>query len=214
MKSGKTCPECNLDLTRHVTHHVEVDVCPSCKGVWMDRGEFDALVGRRFLGHEAEAEMASHTFVKTDSVLKCPVDHGPMVGTEFDQLELDHCPQCKGVWVSGVGRKVLAEHAAEHPFDESQVKLPRQSSLDRAVTCTGCALEVPERLTVHVQDKYYCERCFVEGNFPELEDALARLIRGGSKLRTNHERHELHGTSDHYPSAVRRALSGLRHAFD
>jgi len=214
MKSGRMCPQCESELTHQVSHHVEVDVCASCKGVWMDYGEFDALVGRRFLGHEAEADMALHTFVKTELVLKCPVDNGPMVGTEFDHLDLDYCPQCKGIWISGHDRKILAQHATEHPFDERQVKLPRQSGLERTVTCTGCLSEVPERLTVHVEDKFYCELCFVEGNFPELEEALARLIRGGSKLRSNQERHHLHGTSDHYPSAVRNALDGLKHLFD
>lgn len=39
------CPLC-LDTTLEVTHHggIEVDICPRCRGVWLDRGELERLV--------------------------------------------------------------------------------------------------------------------------------------------------------------------------
>lgn len=39
------CPMCeNETLTPVVRHQVELDFCPRCKGVWLDRGELDLLL--------------------------------------------------------------------------------------------------------------------------------------------------------------------------
>ena len=40
------CPHCNVTLT--VTHRqgVEIDHCPQCRGVWLDRGELDKIIER------------------------------------------------------------------------------------------------------------------------------------------------------------------------
>lgn len=42
------CPLC-VDVHLDVTHHggIEVDICPRCRGIWLDRGELDRLVGDR-----------------------------------------------------------------------------------------------------------------------------------------------------------------------
>lgn len=37
------CPKCGFDLKAVRTHHVEVDVCPNCGGMWLDPGELDVL---------------------------------------------------------------------------------------------------------------------------------------------------------------------------
>lgn len=39
------CPLCtNQILEPHYRAGIEVDVCPHCRGVWLDRGELDKLV--------------------------------------------------------------------------------------------------------------------------------------------------------------------------
>lgn len=41
------CPLCvDESLTPHHHGGIEIDVCPRCKGVWLDRGELDRLAGR------------------------------------------------------------------------------------------------------------------------------------------------------------------------
>jgi|SRR5213593_4363828 len=37
------CPKCGADLKEQMHGHVKVDVCPECKGVWLDAGEMDLL---------------------------------------------------------------------------------------------------------------------------------------------------------------------------
>ncbi len=40
------CPLCiNESLELMVRGEVEIDVCPRCRGVWLDRGEIDKLAG-------------------------------------------------------------------------------------------------------------------------------------------------------------------------
>ena len=38
------CPRCGEDLDARHRGGVEVDVCPRCGGVWLDRGELDKLL--------------------------------------------------------------------------------------------------------------------------------------------------------------------------
>ena len=39
-----TCPETTLVMTER--QGVEIDYCPVCRGVWLDRGELDKLIER------------------------------------------------------------------------------------------------------------------------------------------------------------------------
>ncbi len=40
------CPKCGQELVTEECDSVEVDVCPSCKGVWLDAGELGTIVER------------------------------------------------------------------------------------------------------------------------------------------------------------------------
>ena len=40
------CPVCQVDLTMSDRQGIEIDYCPKCRGVWLDRGELDKIVER------------------------------------------------------------------------------------------------------------------------------------------------------------------------
>jgi uncharacterized protein len=40
------CPVCDVDLLLAERQGVEIDYCPKCRGVWLDRGELDNLIER------------------------------------------------------------------------------------------------------------------------------------------------------------------------
>lgn len=41
------CPCCrDVDLVMSERSGVEIDYCPSCRGVWLDRGELDKIIER------------------------------------------------------------------------------------------------------------------------------------------------------------------------
>lgn len=40
------CPVCQVELSMMDRQGIEVDFCPKCRGVWLDRGELDKLIER------------------------------------------------------------------------------------------------------------------------------------------------------------------------
>ncbi len=40
------CPHCNVTLMMTERNGVEIDYCPQCRGVWLDRGELDKIIER------------------------------------------------------------------------------------------------------------------------------------------------------------------------
>ena len=41
-----TCPHCAVPLVMSERQGVEIDYCPQCRGVWLDRGELDKILER------------------------------------------------------------------------------------------------------------------------------------------------------------------------
>lgn len=48
------CPIDNTDLQMTERQGVEIDYCPQCRGIWLDRGELDKIIER------AESETGRH----------------------------------------------------------------------------------------------------------------------------------------------------------
>jgi Zn-finger nucleic acid-binding protein len=42
------CPVCNIELKMADRQGVEIDYCPQCRGVWLDRGELDKIIERSY----------------------------------------------------------------------------------------------------------------------------------------------------------------------
>lgn len=40
------CPNCGETLRERERSGIEIDVCPVCRGMWLDRGELDKLLDR------------------------------------------------------------------------------------------------------------------------------------------------------------------------
>jgi hypothetical protein len=47
-----TCPHCAVPLVMSERQGIEIDYCPTCRGIWLDRGELDKIIER------AAADMA------------------------------------------------------------------------------------------------------------------------------------------------------------
>lgn len=44
--AGMPCPRCRVDLLMTDRQGIEIDYCPKCRGVWLDRGELDKIIER------------------------------------------------------------------------------------------------------------------------------------------------------------------------
>jgi Zn-finger nucleic acid-binding protein len=58
-KPGLLCPACFVDLVMTDRQGVEIDYCPKCRGVWLDRGELDKIIERNS-AYEARERPPEH----------------------------------------------------------------------------------------------------------------------------------------------------------
>lgn len=95
------CPTCKKPMIVLELEWVEVDYCPACKGIWLDAGELELL-----LGDAAQAHLLLQSFTSTqtrEKKRKCPIclkkmDKVNAGYTEAGAELLDHCPQNHGLW--------------------------------------------------------------------------------------------------------------------
>lgn len=38
------CPSCKVPLVMSDRQGIEIDYCPQCRGIWLDRGELDKII--------------------------------------------------------------------------------------------------------------------------------------------------------------------------
>ena len=50
---GLNCPNCSSELRITNRYDAEIDFCPTCKGVWLDRGEIDKIANAQRRYEEA-----------------------------------------------------------------------------------------------------------------------------------------------------------------
>lgn len=113
------CPNCQTELQTAVRHGIGVDACPSCKGMWLNQQELDALEDEAFdLG---DREKGTLVFATEASDRTCPVCAKPLQGFMYRlyDLPLEFCAQGHGYWLdAGEDDRVVALMRQE----ESHVK--------------------------------------------------------------------------------------------
>ena len=119
------CPDCNAELVQKTRDGVEMEICPSCQGMWLSRQELAELEDEVF--DFGDDEKGSLMLGSTSTTRKCPQCGNLMKRFEyrFYDLEMDFCEQQHGYWLDAdedkrvlalmkeeeknLGRKVLAE---------------------------------------------------------------------------------------------------------
>ena len=64
---GMLCPICNVGLVMSERHGIEIDYCPKCRGVWLDRGELDKIIE-----HAASLERANPAILPQPATKQAP----------------------------------------------------------------------------------------------------------------------------------------------
>ncbi|EYR82712.1 hypothetical protein GR156_16620 [Shinella zoogloeoides] len=68
-ETGLLCPSCRVNLVMSERQGIEIDYCPQCRGVWLDRGELDKIIDRSLgiglatpkeSGQSAQVQQISH----------------------------------------------------------------------------------------------------------------------------------------------------------
>jgi len=99
------CLKCTSVLDKARIDEIEVDLCPSCGGLWLDHGEIEKLARKQ--GGEIDRLrrlLTSHKGpppVPSDITSACPSCTANMkeVVLADDKLKIDFCTRCKGVFL-------------------------------------------------------------------------------------------------------------------
>jgi Zn-finger nucleic acid-binding protein len=51
------CPVCDAKMRSVEKHGVEADICPDCKGIWLDRGELEKIIQVASGGEPAQRDV-------------------------------------------------------------------------------------------------------------------------------------------------------------
>ncbi|MGX7896441.1 TFIIB-type zinc ribbon-containing protein [Tsuneonella sp. HG222] len=68
------CPVCRVPLAMSDRQGVEIDYCPQCRGVWLDRGELDKIIERS--APEAPAQRAAPSYAQHGGAQHGGYGHG------------------------------------------------------------------------------------------------------------------------------------------
>ncbi|TLM66389.1 MAG: hypothetical protein FDZ69_06130 [Deltaproteobacteria bacterium] len=84
------CPTANLVMTER--QGIEIDYCPECRGVWLDRGELDKIIDR------ANSQAGTSPYPGKDACYRSPEhlrrEH-PSGGAGYDQPPFPKHPHKK-----------------------------------------------------------------------------------------------------------------------
>ncbi len=124
------CPGCHQPslVETMAKGGVLVDVCKTCKGVWLDRGKV-FLLSRK--PKELERLLTSETDEPVLSDRQCPRCHVNLEEMPFLRRDLlvDRCPECEGYWFDS-GELTKAMEADRHTFHLETEGLGFESSAD------------------------------------------------------------------------------------
>lgn len=106
--ASPACPRDGSVLAAERMHGIEVERCPSCRGVWLDAHELGELEAKRA---DEETRRGMVGYAQRASELRCPACGNAMTAFNYrgHHLELDTCDDEHGYWLdAGEDREVLA----------------------------------------------------------------------------------------------------------
>ena len=93
------CHKCWVEMKKEEVEtfgpNIVIDVCPKCNGIWLDKGELGKLLKDRNLSNY----LTKHIGTKSRSPMICPRCGNIMDIEKADDVEVDVCLTCGGVWL-------------------------------------------------------------------------------------------------------------------
>ncbi len=85
--------------------------------------------------------------------MKCPIDNAELVMTERQGIEIDYCPQCRGVWLDRGELDKIIERSAQQEAPRQNLEAPRQ-----AYDAPRPSYDAPPRSEPRHGDRHYDQR--------------------------------------------------------
>jgi Zn-finger nucleic acid-binding protein len=96
------CPRDNSSLYTQKIYGVECKKCPRCKGMWLPFKSVKALYENHYLkapsNYYGDYKL-SFEYKSWKSDIDCPKDNNSLTTYKFQDVEIDICSECKGLWL-------------------------------------------------------------------------------------------------------------------
>lgn len=128
------CPRDKSNLESEVYEaDIEVDVCPSCRGMWLDKGELEKIEEVHEHDYTEELKLIPNYIgnayemarQKMLSDINCPRCGGEMSHREYaycSQIIIDVCPNCEGIWLDEGELKALEIFFEKARIEEADIR--------------------------------------------------------------------------------------------
>ena len=125
------CPRCFCKTTEEEVEvwgpNITIDRCPECGGVWLDKGELAILLKNKKLSDYLTKEIGT----QSKSELVCPKCGGLMDIETAEEIEVDVCLTCNGVWLDFGEMEALERLPKDFRGDELAKAEERWEELSR-----------------------------------------------------------------------------------
>ncbi|MDD5454938.1 MAG: zf-TFIIB domain-containing protein [Candidatus Ratteibacteria bacterium] len=117
--------------------------------------------------------------------MNCPACRQPMVVLELDEIEIDHCISCGGIWLDAGELELLLEDSAEKDKLLSSFKVDKNTKR-KSRRCPLCLKKMQEVLCgVDNEKKIIINECPQKDGFWFDRGELEEIIRIGSFDKSN-----------------------------
>lgn len=103
MSEPRICIKCNTAMVPKMVEDVEVDLCPSCRGLWLDRDEIRQLAEKSDESllelREAVAEQDAAQPAPSTVSPPCPACGGKLTLAVLGSIYVEHCSACDGIYL-------------------------------------------------------------------------------------------------------------------
>lgn len=120
------CPRCRIPLELKRKDDIEIDVCPSCSGLWLDRGEFDVMTAESTVYREEKLTKEYSRPVLPDRIeyIPCVRCGKLMVMKNFARISgviIDECGR-HGIWLDGGELEKIRQFILDGGLEKAQSK--------------------------------------------------------------------------------------------
>jgi len=180
MQASPRCPrdEQPLEVVHRVDGKLEVDVCRTCGGVWLDSHELAELCPTASHFGDRREEVLLTELARSDdgrlsaSMLRCPKcaageGTAPPVEILVAQAKLDFCTECGGIWLDAEEAAALVRDPPREAGTVRAAATPfRQAATDLAAIgktrCSSCRNAVDASELFAQRDGFICRVCWAD----------------------------------------------------
>lgn len=110
--------------------------------------------------------------------MDCPVCKEPMIVLELDEVEIDHCISCRGIWLDAGELELLLEDSAQKDRFLASFQLDRDSK-EKPRRCPICSKRM-EAVLCGTEKKVRIDRCRRKDGIWLDEGELEEMLKMGS----------------------------------